>query len=129
MNAPDGDDGTLTPDERVELRRQLLVLRGRASGAVTFLKADSLKPMRAEDEDEDSMDYDFQLRVAGSSQDLVKDIDDALRRMEDGTYGICEATGQPIAKARLKAIPHARFCLEAQAEQEQGRVRRRPRLL
>jgi RNA polymerase-binding transcription factor DksA len=46
------------------------------------------------------------------------DIDRALGRIEDGTYGICEACGKPIGDARLEAIPTARFCVEDQARAE-----------
>ncbi len=46
------------------------------------------------------------------------DIDRALARIEDGTYGTCEACGKPIGDARLEAIPTARFCVEDQARAE-----------
>lgn len=42
---------------------------------------------------------------------LLREIDEALERIEDGTYGICLATGEPIAKARLRARPWAKYCL------------------
>ena len=47
------------------------------------------------------------------------DIDHAIRRLDDGTYGTCEACGKPIDDARLEAMPAARFCLEDQATAEQ----------
>jgi len=50
------------------------------------------------------------------------EIDNALGRLEDKTYGICEATGKPISKARLKAQPWARFCVEHARMLEQGLV-------
>ena len=53
------------------------------------------------------------------SRELSK-IENALRRMENGTYGICEATGKPIPLARLKALPYATLCIEAQRELEQS---------
>ena len=49
----------------------------------------------------------------------LADVEHALRRLEDGTYGICEACGQPIDEARLEALPAARFCLKDQAAAEQ----------
>ena len=48
----------------------------------------------------------------------LADVDHALRRLEDGTYGICEACGQPIGEDRLEALPAARFCLKDQAAAE-----------
>ena len=49
----------------------------------------------------------------------LADVEHALRRLEDGTYGTCEACGQPIDEARLEALPAARFCLKDQAAAEQ----------
>lgn len=116
----------LSREDLAEFRRLLLVLRQKATGNISFLTTDSLKPLPAEDEDEDSFDADFALSVAGSEQNVVYEIDEALRRIDQGTYGICELTGAPIPRARLRAIPHARFCVEAQSQQEGGaRGRRR----
>ncbi|MGH2687602.1 MAG: TraR/DksA C4-type zinc finger protein [Actinomycetota bacterium] len=52
----------------------------------------------------------------------LEDVERAFRRLEAGTYGICDACGKPIEKARLDAIPTARFCLndQARAEREAG---------
>jgi RNA polymerase-binding transcription factor len=54
----------------------------------------------------------------------LKDIDDALRKLEQGTYGICEACGKPIDPERLEAKPWARFCVADQARIEQAVSRR-----
>ena len=51
-------------------------------------------------------------------QGELNDIDQARARIEDGTYGICEACGKPIGDARLEAVPTARFCVEDQARAE-----------
>ena len=52
----------------------------------------------------------------------LDDVEHALRRLDDGTYGTCEACGRPIAEARLEALPAARFCVDDQtaAEREAG---------
>lgn len=52
--------------------------------------------------------------VAANAKALIRQIDDALARMEEGTYGICDACGEPIANARLEAIPYATFCVDDQ---------------
>jgi RNA polymerase-binding transcription factor DksA len=49
----------------------------------------------------------------------LADVEHALRRLEDGTYGICEACGEPIGEDRLEALPAARFCLKDQAAAEE----------
>jgi RNA polymerase-binding transcription factor DksA len=54
----------------------------------------------------------------------LKDIDDALRRLDDGTYGICEECGKPIDEARLEAVPWARYCVADQARIEKAVSRR-----
>src|SRR5437588_11313733 len=48
----------------------------------------------------------------------LDDVEHALRRLDEGTYGVCEACGKPIPEARLQAVPAARFCLEHQTEAE-----------
>jgi DnaK suppressor protein len=55
------------------------------------------------------------LNLAGRETDLIKEIDEALQRIEDGTYGQCRRCGKPIDEARLKAIPTARYDAECQA--------------
>ena len=50
--------------------------------------------------------------VIANERQMLRDIDDALDRMASRTYGLCEATGRPIHKARLEARPWARYCIE-----------------
>jgi len=66
----------------------------------------------------DSFDRDFALGLLASEQDAVNEIDRALRRIESGTYGVCEVTGKPIPRSRLEAIPWTRFSFEAQRKLE-----------
>ena len=54
----------------------------------------------------------------------LKEIDDALRRLDHGSYGICEECGKPIDEARLEAVPWARYCVVDQARIEQALSRR-----
>jgi RNA polymerase-binding transcription factor len=54
------------------------------------------------------------LGIADSVEDRLAELDLAFERVEKGTYGICEACGKPIPKARLEARPEARFCVEDQ---------------
>ena len=56
----------------------------------------------------------------------LADVEHALRRLDDGTYGTCEFDGKPIPEERLEAMPAARLCLEHQAEAEQQAARARP---
>ncbi len=74
----------------------------------------------------DNFDRDFALSLLSSDQDAVYEIEEALKRIEKGTYGICELTGKTIPKARLEAIPWTRFTVNAQAQLEkEGALRQR----
>lgn len=66
----------------------------------------------------DNFDRDFALSLLSSDQDAVFEIEEALKRIERKTYGVCELTNKTIPKARLEAIPWTRFTVEAQAQLE-----------
>jgi len=73
----------------------------------------------------DSFDRDLALSRISSEQDAVYEIDEALKRIHSGTFGICELTGKPIEPARLDAIPWTRFSAQAEKQLErEGSVRR-----
>ena len=72
-----------------------------------------------------TFDRDFVLSLVSSEQEALVEIDGAIKRIYDGTYGICENTGKPIAKERLLAVPFTRFSAEAQKEIEKNRYRSR----
>lgn len=76
----------------------------------------------------DNYDRDFALSIASSEQEAIYQIDQALNRLRDGTYGTCELTGKPIESERLKAIPWTRFSAAAEKELESNGTVRRPRL-
>jgi DnaK suppressor protein len=76
----------------------------------------------------DNFDRDFALSLLSSDQDAVYEIEEALKRIEKKTYGVCELTGKPIPKARLEAIPWTRFTVEAQAQLERDGALRQRRL-
>jgi len=82
----------------------------------------SSMPIHMADIGTDTYEQEFILGLMDSERKLLKEIDSAFQRMEVGTYGICEATGQPIAKDRLEAKPWARYCVEYARKLEQGLV-------
>jgi RNA polymerase-binding transcription factor DksA len=73
----------------------------------------------------DTFDRDFALSMVASEQEALSEIDAAIKRIHDGTYGICEITGKPISKERLIAVPFTRYSAEAQKEIERNRHRTR----
>jgi len=68
----------------------------------------------------DNNEREKSFMVASIEGNLLNELDEALRRIENGTYGICEMCNSPIHPQRLEAIPYARLCLECKAKQEQS---------
>ena len=66
----------------------------------------------------DTYDREFSLGLVSSERKILYELDDALKRIEDGTFGICEDCGEPISKSRLKALPHARLCVACQEKKD-----------
>jgi len=111
-------------DRLLELRDQLLrQMNGLAKESAQEIAGYSL---HMADSGTDNFDRDFALSLLSSDQDAIYEIEEALKRIERGTYGTCELTGKPIPKARLEAIPWARFTVQAQAQLErEGALRSR----
>ena len=130
--APGKPVRTVDPDwERyrqilIDLREQLVrQMNGLAKESAEQLPGYS---MHMADSGTDNFDRDFALSLLSSDQDAIYEIDEALKRLERGSYGVCELTGKPIPKARLDAIPWARFTVEAQAQLERDGAMRHRRL-
>lgn len=66
----------------------------------------------------DHYDREVSLGIASNEQQVIYDIDEALHRIEDGSYGVCFTCEKPIAKSRLKAVPHAKYCVSCQQKEE-----------
>jgi len=109
----------------------LLELRERLINQMNGLAKESAEEMASyslhmADSGTDNFDRDFALSLLSSDQDAIYEIEEALKRIEKNTYGVCELTGKTIPKARLDAIPWTRFTVEAQAQLErEGALRQR----
>jgi len=109
----------------------LLDLRDRLIRQMNGLAKESAEEMdgyslHMADSGTDNFDRDFALSLLSSDQDAIYEIDEALKRIQKGTYGVCELTGKPIPRARLDVIPWTRFTVEAQAQLErEGALRQR----
>ncbi|MGA2444197.1 MAG: TraR/DksA C4-type zinc finger protein [Opitutaceae bacterium] len=66
----------------------------------------------------DTFDRDFALSLVSSEQEALSEVEAAIKRIREGTYGICELTGKPISRDRLLAVPFTRYSAEAQKELE-----------
>ncbi|MBU4311647.1 MAG: TraR/DksA family transcriptional regulator [Candidatus Omnitrophica bacterium] len=69
----------------------------------------------------DSYDREFSLNIASGEQEVIYDIDDALKRIEEGKYGECLDCGKKIPSKRLKAVPHAKLCIQCKSKEEKNK--------
>jgi RNA polymerase-binding protein DksA len=117
-------------------RQMLLKKRYEIFGNVSEMEGEALKqsrldasgdlssmPIHMADIGTDNYEQEFALGLMDGERKLLHAIDNALQRIEDKTYGICEGTGKPIRKARLEAQPWARYCVDYARMLEQGLVR------
>lgn len=121
-----------TPFKAKDLKmfKNLLInLRDRIAGEVKFLSGDNLNRSQRDvpgeaDQGTDNWDKEFALSMVSNEQDAIYEIEEAIRRIDEKTYGVCEITGAPIEIERLKAMPHTRNSLKAQSEIEKNSGRR-----
>lgn len=109
-------------------RAKLLTLKDTLLDSMNGVARDSLRSqsggdasafgMHQADAGSDAYDRDFALSLLSQEQDSLYEIDQALKRIENGTYGVCEMSGKSIPKARLEALPFTRYTVECQAELE-----------
>jgi len=113
-------------DALLDLRAQL----GQRKGGLTEIAKEEQQAfsLHMADAGTDEFDRDFALSMISSDQNALYEIEEALRRIRAGTYGVCELTGKPIEAERLAAIPWTRFSAEAQRELEQSGSVARTRL-
>lgn len=112
-----------TPRKWAEHYKRLTTLReeflhGKNAQTLTAREESSWFSEHMADAATDSYDRDCALALLSSTQNALYEIDQALKRIKDGTYGICELTLEPIEAERLKAIPWTRYCIAAQAQIE-----------
>ncbi len=82
----------------------------------------SSMPIHMADLGTDNFEQEFALGLMDSDRKILTEIRDALQRIDQGTFGICEGTGKPIAKARLNANPWARYCIDYARMVEEGLI-------
>lgn len=117
----------ITKRDYDRFHKMLLIERERVLNAVQGLERNSLREAShnaGSDFNElaevgtDNYEREVALRVASGEAELLYEIDEALKRIQDGTYGVCEGTGKPIPKRRLEVFPAARYTVEYQAQVE-----------
>ena len=115
----------------------LIDLRAHVSDEISLHTADTLKHNARDDSGNtsspadsgtDSFDRDFALSLVSSEQDALNEIEEAILRIKDGSYGVCEITDKAIPAARLSAVPFTRYSVEGQAEHERNQYRKSNRI-
>ncbi len=125
------DGGAKIKAQWAKYYSRLLELREQLTRQMDGLAKESAQEMpgyslHMADSGTDNFDRDFALSLLSSDQDAVYEIEEALKRIEKNTYGVCELTGKPIPQKRLEAIPWTRFTVQAQAQLErEGALRQR----
>lgn len=119
---PSDDEPFMNPMMREYFRQRLLRWRAdllkESSETLQSLQSESLQEADLGDRASMESDRSIELRTRDRERKLIAKIDSALRRMEDGSYGYCEETGDPIGVARLEARPIATLSIEAQERHE-----------
>lgn len=110
-----------------KFRSLLIAKRAELLGDVESMENEALRsgsgglsntPQHLAEQGSESYDQSLSLNLAAQDRRLIKEIDEALKRIEDGTYGLCELTNQPIAEDRLEELPWARYTIEAARQLE-----------
>ena len=113
-------------------RERLLALRARIQGDTTQMEDNALNkdhskttsmPNDMAELGTGNFDQELTLRVLGSEEDVLEQIEAAIERIEDGSYGRCEKCGATIPKSRLDAIPYAAQCVRCASKQEEDQGR------
>ena len=130
---PRKNQAGLSPKELEHFRDLLLAKRREIVGDMSSMEREALRtgggsnlsnlPIHMADMGTDNYEQEFTLGLMEKDRMLLRDINRALGKIQDGSYGICEGTGLPISKPRLDAQPWARYSIEHARKMERGGVR------
>jgi DnaK suppressor protein len=119
---PSDDEPFMNERQRAYFKRMLLAwkdeLLDESKSTIANLQEDTVSQPDLADRATSETDRALELRTRDRQRKLIAKIDEALRRIDDGTYGYCEETGEPIGVSRLMARPIATLSLEAQERHE-----------
>jgi RNA polymerase-binding protein DksA len=108
--------GRLDRDQRLLKQEALQSVGGEAGGGISNV------PLHQGDLGSHHWENELNLRLVASEEVMIREIQDALDRIEEGTFGACEHCGRDIGRDRLQALPHARYCIRCAQELELGRI-------
>ena len=121
----------LSSEDIAKFKDMLLLKRKEILGDVVSMESETLRrdrsdlsnlPFHLADAGSDTFEIENTLGLMDSERKLLREIDEALGRIDKKTYGVCEGTGKQIPKARLEAQPWAKYCVEYARMLEQGLV-------
>ena len=131
--AKKAEKNTLTKKDIEYFRQLLLEKRVEIVGNVSEMEDEALQksrldaagdlssmPIHMADIGTDNYQQELALELMDGERKLLREIDEALNRIEEGSYGICQGTGKPIAKARIEANPWAKYCVKYANELERN---------
>lgn len=132
------DDSEEIPEKFRRYYKLLIELRNHLTGQIDTHSEETLKRSSKDDAGDlssygqhmadagtDTFDRDFALSLVSTEQEALAEVEAAIKRIKDGSYGVCEITQKPIARDRLLAVPFTRYSAEAQKEIEKNRMRTR----
>lgn len=121
---PSADEPFMSLRQQAYFRNKLLKWKDAilqdAAGTLNQLQLDSLRESDLTDRASSETDWSIELRTRDRQRKLVSKIEAAIRRIDEGEYGYCEVTGEPISLGRLEARPIATMTLEAQERHERN---------
>ncbi|KTT74945.1 RNA polymerase-binding protein DksA [Sphingomonas sanguinis] len=121
---PSADEPFMSLKQQAYFRRKLTdwkeSIQREAQGTLSQLQIDSLREPDLTDRASSETDWSIELRTRDRQRKLISKIDAALRRLDEGEYGYCEVTGEPISLGRLEARPIATMTVEAQERHERN---------
>ena len=122
--------------EQIKHYRQLLITeRAKLAGEIRSIAEETSKSPREASGDlsaytlhmadmaADTFDRELSMDIVSTEQEVLYEIDDALKRLDDGTFGVCQSCSEPITMSRLKAVPYAALCIACQRKKEQKHKR------
>jgi len=126
---------TLTKEQFKQFRQLLITERAKLAGEIRSIAQEASKSPREASGDlsaytvhmadmaADTYERELSMNIVSSEQEILYQIDDALKRLDDGSYGVCQQCSQPITMSRLKAVPYASMCIGCQRVKEQKNKR------
>ena len=122
-----------TKKDLLEFKKLILKLKDKIIDDIKHISDDTLKKSQKDasgdisgytyhmaDVATDTYDREFSLGLASNDRQFLYELEDALKKIDEGKYGICESCNSLIARSRLKAVPYARLCVKCQEKKEKS---------